>query len=123
MSFINKNANLILLFLIIISAVTLVGATVFFQFKFEEINTEYNQKLQQLHTVSAELDKKQAALDKIQSDLNVKNEREQALGAQYSEVKQNKDQLEVNLEENKRKKAQDDLSACQTAKAQCTCPA
>ena len=29
----------------------------------------------------------------------------------------------VNLEENKRKKAQDDLSACQTAKAQCTCPA
>lgn len=174
MSFINKNANLVLLFLIIISAIALVGATVFFQTRFEDINSEYTQKLEQLRLVSADLEQQQALLNKIKADLNIKNEREQALGEQFTEVKETKELLETqkqnletrkqeleteledtesslqntqseleakktlvaqltgevdtwkaktNVEENKRKRAEDDLKSCQDAKALCTgCP-
>ncbi len=95
MSFITKNANMILLFLIMLSAVSLVGATVFFQMNFEKINTEYNQKLQQLQTVSKELQTQQALLDKIKSELTVKTEREEQLGERFTEVKSTAEQLET----------------------------
>ncbi len=95
MSFINKNANLVLLFLIIISAIALVGATVFFQTKFEDINTEYNQKLEQLRLVSADLEQQQAILNKVKADLNIKSEREHILGEQFTEVKEDKEILET----------------------------
>lgn len=95
MSFITKNANMILLFLIMLSAVSLVGATVFFQMNFEKINTEYNQKLQQLQVVSKELQTQQALLDKIKSELNLKSEREEQLGERFTEVKSTAEQLET----------------------------
>ncbi len=68
MGFITKNANLILLLLIMLSATALVGATVFFQVNFERINTEYNQKLQQLQAVSKELETQQALLGKVREN-------------------------------------------------------
>ncbi len=95
MGFITKNANMILLFLIMLSAASLVGATVFFQMNFEKINTEYNQKLQQLKTVSTQLQAQQALLDSIKGELSVKSEREQQLGQKFTEVKTTKEQLET----------------------------
>ena len=95
MGFITKNANIILLFLIMLSAASLVGATVFFQMNFEKINAEYNQKLKQLQVVSQQLEQEQTMLDKIKSELNVKSEREQQLGEKFTEVKTNKEQLET----------------------------
>ena len=95
MSFITKNANLILLFLIMLSAISLVGATVFFQSNFEKINNEYNQKVQQLQTVSKDLQSQQTLLDKIKSELSVKTEREEQLGERFTEVKSTAEQLET----------------------------
>ena len=95
MGFITKNANMILLFLIMLSAASLVGATVFFQMNFEKINTEYNQKVQQLQVISKDLQTKQALLDKIKSELTVKTEREEQLGEKFTEVKTTKEQLET----------------------------
>ncbi len=95
MGFITKNANSILLFLILLSAASLVGATVFFQMNFEKINTEYNQKVQQLQAVSKELDTQQAILNRIKSELSLKAEREEELGEKFTEVKETKEQLEV----------------------------
>jgi len=95
MSFINKNANMILLFLIILSATSLVGATIFFQMNFDRINTEYQQKLKQLQTVSTELDTQQQLLSKIKSELSVKQEREEVLGEKFTEVKATKEKLET----------------------------
>jgi chromosome segregation ATPase len=94
MGFITKNANMILLFLIMLSAASLVGATVFFQMNFEKINTEYNQKVQQLQVISKDLQTQQALLDKIKSELTIKTERETQLGEKFTEVKTNKEQLE-----------------------------
>lgn len=94
MGFITKNANMILLFLIMLSAASLVGATVFFQMNFEKINTEYNQKVQQLQVISKDLQTQQALLDKIKAELTVKTEREEQLGERFTEVKTTKEQLE-----------------------------
>src|ERR1041385_971472 len=94
MSFINENANLVLLFLILLTATTLVGATVFFQNRFDKINSEYAQKVADLQTVSNQLDQQKAQLDNISSELSVKSQREQALGAQYTQVTATRDQLE-----------------------------
>lgn len=95
MGFITKNANMILLFLIMLSAASLVGATVFFQMNFEKINTEYNQKVQQLQLISKDLQTQQALLDKIKAELTVKTEREEQLGERFTEVKTTKEQLET----------------------------
>ena len=95
MSFINKNANLFLLFLIILSATALVGATVFFQMNFDRINSEYQQKLNQLNSVSQELQADQAALDKIKADLSLKSQSEEQLGQKYTDVSSQKDQLQT----------------------------
>ncbi len=95
MGFITKNANTILLFLIILSAASLVGATVFFQMNFEKINTEYNQKIQQLQVVSKDLETQQALLSKIKSELSLKAEREEELGEKFTEVRETKEQLET----------------------------
>ena len=113
MGFINKNANIILLFLILLSATALVGATVFFQVNFDRINTEYQQKLSQLQSVSTELEAQQILLDKIKQELSLKSEREEVLGEKFTEVKetaqtlegqkkqleQTKEQLETELED------------------------
>jgi len=106
MSFITKNANTILLFLILISAAALVGATVFFQVNFERINTEYNQKVQQLQTISKELETQQAVLGKIKGELAVKVEREEQLGEKFTEVRETKEQLETQKVQLERSKEQ-----------------
>lgn len=95
MGFITKNANMILLFLIMLSAASLVGATVFFQMNFEKINTEYNQKVQQLQVISKDLQTQQALLDKIKGELTLKTEREEQLGERFTEVKTDKEKLET----------------------------
>src|SRR3970040_1597200 len=106
MGFITKNANIILLFLIFVSATALVGATVFFQMNFERINTEYNQKIQQLQVVSNELQTQQALLNKIKSELSLKAAREEELGERFTEVKETKEQLETTKAQLERSKEQ-----------------
>lgn len=106
MGFINKNANIILLFLIIMSSAALVGATIFFQVNFEDINTEYNQKVKALQTISEELEQQQALLSKVEGELNVKAEREEVLGEKFTEVKGEKEQLETQKQQLEQKREQ-----------------
>jgi len=106
MGFITKNANMILLFLIMLSATSLVGATVFFQTNFDRINTEYNEKLQQLQTVSKDLQTQQALLSKIKGELSLKSEREEELGEKFTEVRGEKEELETKKAQLERSKEQ-----------------
>ncbi len=106
MSFITKNANIVLLFLILLSSASLVGATVFFQMNFEKINAEYNQKMQQLQVVSRELQSQQALLGKVKGELSLKVERESELGEKFTEVKETKEQLETQKAQLERSKEQ-----------------
>jgi hypothetical protein len=75
MSYITRNANLILLLLIIVSAAALVGATVYFQLNFNRINGAYTLKMEQLDKITDELEAKQFALKKIQDDLAIKSQK------------------------------------------------
>ncbi|MEM2916161.1 MAG: hypothetical protein QXT19_02280 [Candidatus Woesearchaeota archaeon] len=94
MAYITRNANIILLFLILISASALVAATVFFQENFDRINTAYNSKLAQLNQVTKDLEEKQAALEQIKSELTLKAAREEEFSHQYATVKEEKTVLE-----------------------------
>ncbi len=94
MAYITRNANIVLLFLILISASALVAATVFFQENFDRINTAYNSKMTQLSEVTKDLAEKQQALDQIKSELTLKAAREEEFSQQYSTVKTEKTTLE-----------------------------
>ena len=130
MSFITKNANLLLLLLIVVSAIGLVGATVYFQSNFDKINANYQAKLSELNSVSKELQSQKALLDSVKSELTLKSAREEEFTGKYSEVRsvnlnlsQEKESLTLdndrlqdtaNAAQSARQKAESDLGLTQT---------
>jgi len=94
MGYVDKNANILLLFLIVVSSTGIVAATVYFQKNFETINKDYEAKIAELDRVSQELDAQKANLSAIQSELLLKENRETEFVSKYSEVKSAKDELE-----------------------------
>lgn len=94
MAYITRNANIVLLFLILISAGALVTATVFFQENFDRINKAYATKLTQLNEVTKDFEEKQTALETIKSELTLKAAREEEFTQQYTTVREEKTTLE-----------------------------
>ena len=90
MAAINKNANMMLLFLIVLTVTFLVGATVFYQTNLKSVNTRYNDKLKD---VEKELNAKIRILEQIREDLKLKTQREETFTEKYSEVREEKDVL------------------------------
>ncbi len=93
MGYITRNANVILLFMILIAATALVGATIYFQSRFSAINEEYNSKLVQLRNVSGQLEQYQGVLSTAKEELALKGSREEDLTNKYTTVKGEKDAL------------------------------
>lgn len=91
MSYINRNANVVLLFLVVLSLTVLVGATVYFQQNFSGINKEYNEKLAHLEEMEKQLNQKSAALNKTREELVLKSERETEFTEQYTKEKEDKE--------------------------------
>lgn len=94
MGFITKNANILLLFLILISAIALVFSTIFFQSNFDKVNSEYAVKMQELQKASGELNTTLQILQNYRSELTLKSEREKEFTEQYSEVQGEKQKIE-----------------------------
>jgi chromosome segregation ATPase len=93
MGHITRNANVILLFMILIAATALVGATIYFQSRFTAINDEYNDKLTQLRNVSVQLEQYQDVLSTAKEELTLKGTREEDLTNKYTTIKGEKDTL------------------------------
>ncbi|OYT32660.1 hypothetical protein B6U93_01025 [Candidatus Woesearchaeota archaeon ex4484_78] len=93
MSFINKNASIVLLVFLLISAAALVGATVFFQLNFDKINNEYSAKISQLKQASEELQVQQELLSKVKEELALKSAREEEFSEKFSSVRSEKEAL------------------------------
>ena len=93
MSYITRNANLILLFLIFIIASTLVGATLYFQNRFDDVNSEYDSKLAELKNVTAQVESYREVLQKAQVELELKQNREEQFTEKYTEAKQTSETL------------------------------
>ena len=94
MSFINRNANLILLFLIVGSAVALVGLTVFFQRNFTDVNLRYNQKLGALKNISDTLERQQSLVIQAKQELDLLRARDVDFSQKFTSVKETKEGLE-----------------------------
>jgi len=94
MSYITRNANMILLFLIVLIAASLVGATVFFQARFTNVNQEYDIKLAELENVTAQVEEYRGVLEKAQIELELKASREEQFTEKYTEAKATADELE-----------------------------
>jgi chromosome segregation ATPase len=124
MAYITRNANILLLFLILISASALVAATVFFQTNFDRLNRAYDNKLAQLAEVTTDLEQKQAALEQIKNELTLKSAREEEFTQQYTTVRGEKTKLESEKQELTRlnvgleKEIADTQSALQTIQNQ-----
>ncbi|MBI4145062.1 hypothetical protein HY493_02545 [Candidatus Woesearchaeota archaeon] len=93
MSYITRNANLILLFLIIIISGSLVGATVYFQDRFTDVNEEYDQKLAELKNVTEQVETYRDVLQKAQLELELKQSREEQFTEKYTETKATAEEL------------------------------
>lgn len=94
MSFINRNANLILLFLIVGSAVALVGLTVFFQRNFTDVNVRYNEKLTALKNISDTLESQQKLVVQAKQELDLLRARDVDFSQKFTSVKETKESLE-----------------------------
>lgn len=99
MSYITKNANLLLLFLIVLIAGSLVGATLYFQARFTNVNTEYDTKLAELKNVTEQVNAYQETLKKAQLELELKSTREEQFTEKYTEAKQTTEQLQKSTAE------------------------
>ncbi len=120
MSYITRNANLILLFLIVLIATSLVGATTYFQSKFDTINAEYTSKRAQLENVSKELDVYQQILQKAKDELQLKLAREEEFTQRFTEVKTTKEQLDADKARllKEKKSLEDNLASARTSLTQ-----
>lgn len=94
MSYITKNANLILLFFVVLAITFLVGATVFYESNLARINTKYNEKVDLLKATELELQTRLKQLEQSTQALSLKTEREATFTEKYSNVKEEKDTLE-----------------------------
>lgn len=99
MSFMKRNANLLLLGLIVIASIGIVGATLYFQNTFENINAEYNTKIDDLKKARQELEKQEQVLQQIQAELQLKEARESNFTAVYTEIKQEKENLTLSVDQ------------------------
>ncbi len=93
MSYITRNANIILLFLILLAATGMVGATAYFQTRFDNINDEYTAKLEQLENVSRQVQVYQGLLTSTKEELQLKGSREDELTDKFTTLKDEADTL------------------------------
>ena len=103
MAFIKNNANLVLLFLIILSAAGLVGASFYFNVSLNKVNKAYELKVSQLQNVSSLLSEKQEILSRIEDELSLKATREEEFTDLFADLKKENEFLEkeiFDLEEN-----------------------
>ena len=98
MAAIHKNANMMLLFLIVLTLTFLVGATVFYQTNLASVNDKYNDKVDKLKGVEKELNAKIRILEQIREDLKLKTAREETFTVKYTEIRGEKDVCEFILD-------------------------
>ena len=94
MSYITRNANLVLLFLVVLSVTFLVGATVFYESNLARINDNYDEKVDLLKATEVELQTKLKQLEQSTKALSLKTEREATFTQKYSSVREQKEELE-----------------------------
>src|SRR3989338_7300647 len=94
MTFITQNANIALLFLIVLASAGLVAATLYFQANFSKINEAYDLRLEELSHVTEELESQKKVLAEVSSEAQLKAKREEEISGKFGEIKSEKETLE-----------------------------
>lgn len=94
MAFMKKDVNLGLLVLIVVSIILFSGFSVYYQTTFKDVSLEYQNKLEQLGTVTQELSSKRQELNETYS-LKLKAEKDRnVLDARYKDISDERDRLD-----------------------------
>jgi chromosome segregation ATPase len=95
MTYMKRNVNLILLFLLIIMISSLVGLTTYYQTTFKVLSSNYKTKLAELEEITTNLQLEKSKLNQTYYQLQIKTERETDLSTKYSTLRKIKEQLET----------------------------
>ena len=95
MAIMKRDVNLGLLLLIVAALIMFSGFTVYYQTTFKNISKSYETKLKEIEGVSKELESKRGLLNETSIQLQLKNQKEDALSKQFVDTKSEKDQLET----------------------------
>ncbi len=88
MSFIQKNLNTKLLFLLLALILGIAVLTLIYSSSFHIINDKYKVKVEQLNKTFNQLLNSQNIINKTKEELTLKSEREQNLSSQFTDLKQ-----------------------------------
>jgi len=97
MAYMRKNVNIFLLVVVVIIVVSLAAITSYYQTTYKNLSTNYETKLNEINNLIDDLNSERTKLNETSYELTLKAEREEKLGAQYTEVKGEKEKLAGDL--------------------------
>ncbi|MEK6961250.1 MAG: hypothetical protein AABX47_08835 [Nanoarchaeota archaeon] len=108
-----RNANILLIFLILLNLIVITGTFIFFQKSFETIQSRYEAKTDSLNQIEAEVATKYKNLQIAQKEIRAKLQSENVTAARYTEVSALKANLETEAGqlEDQKKQLNAELSA------------
>ena len=95
MAIMRRDVNLGLLLLIVAAILMFSGFTVYYQTTFKNVSKSYEIKLDELNTISKELEAKKGQLNQTNVQLTLQGQKEQDLSKKYVDTKSERDQLET----------------------------
>src|SRR3989338_2692583 len=95
MAIMRRDVNLGLLLLIVAAILMFSGFTVYYQTTFKNVSKSYEIKLNELNTISKELESKKGQLNQTNVQLTLQGQKEQDLSKKYVDTKSERDQLET----------------------------
>ncbi|HLC47011.1 MAG TPA: hypothetical protein VJI75_04725 [Candidatus Nanoarchaeia archaeon] len=119
MSFMRRNVNFFLLFVIIVIVLSLVGLTTYYEKTYQNLSTSYDAKLNEINKLLENLNAERTTLNQTSYELTVRKEREGELSGQYTEVKGTLKEKQVELDQTKAslETAKNDLADTENALA------
>ncbi|MBI5390181.1 hypothetical protein HZB02_01720 [Candidatus Woesearchaeota archaeon] len=95
MGYLQQNMNLVLLILIAVIIIALAGVTVYYQSTYQNISTEFTNRISELKTTQDQLTKQKSALNQTNEQLQLKEKSQQELQALYTTMEGERNQLQA----------------------------
>ncbi|HIG96441.1 TPA: hypothetical protein HA249_06165 [Candidatus Woesearchaeota archaeon] len=97
MAYLKKNVNMFLLLLFVIIIGGVAGLTTFYQTTYKDLSLNYEDQVAEIEKLLTDLNAERAKLNQTALQLDVKEEREEQLSKEYTDVKQEKEAVAQDL--------------------------
>src|SRR3989344_2348289 len=101
MSYMLKNVNFFLLFIIVVIIISLVGLTTYYEKTYKNLSSSYDTKLDEINRLLENLNQERRKLNETTYDLTIQKDREKDLSGQYLDVKSDLDTTKTDLDKTK----------------------